>query len=64
MAKGRRKSLVGIVWSGFIGEYKGPPIYIISDIGENGREFFIDKVLTKFLKKKVRITIEELGGGK
>lgn len=54
----KKKSLVGKVWGGFAGEYKKPPIYIIPKPGGNG--IFIDDVMKKFLKKKVRITIEEV----
>jgi len=56
--KGRKKIIRGLVWSGFIGEYKKPPIYIIPKPGDDG--IFIDDVLRKFVTKKVRITIEEI----
>lgn len=63
----RKKSLVGKVWTGFIGEYKKPPIYIIHQscfsccrIIEEAT--FIDDFLRPFLKKKVRVTISELEG--
>lgn len=54
----RKKSLTGIVWGGFIGEYKKPPVYIIPKPGADG--IFIDDVLRPFFRKKVHIIIEEV----
>ncbi len=56
--KMRKKSLVGKVWSGFIGEYKQPPIYIIPTPLADG--IFIDDFLRPFLRKKVCITAKEI----
>lgn len=58
----KTKILKGRVWSGFAGEYKKPPVYIITKLGinSNGEEVFIDDVLKKFIMKDVKITIEEV----
>jgi len=52
------KIIKGKVWSGFIGEYKKSPIYIIPKPSDDG--IFIDDFLRPFIKKNVKITIEEL----
>ncbi len=48
--------VTGVVWMGYIGEYKKPPIYIIPEPEADG--IFIDDILRKFLRKKVHITIK------
>ena len=59
-----KKIIKGKVWSGFIGEYKKPPIYIICQTryyrgGRTTEEtIFIDDIFREFLTKKVKITIE------
>ena len=55
-----KKVLSGKVWSGYIGEYKKPPIYVIVSPGIGGETVFIDDVLRKFMRRKVKITIEEV----
>jgi len=51
----------GKVWSGFHGEYKKPPIYIIFKPGSDG--IFIDDIFRKYLRKEVYITIKEIKKG-
>ncbi len=58
MAKKRKKIVTGKVWSGFIGEYKHPPVYIIPAPNKDG--IFVSDILKKFLRKEVRMTLEEL----
>lgn len=54
-----KKVYKGLVWSGFVGEYKHPPIYIIPPSDEAMEDgIFVSDIFRKFLKKKVRITIE------
>ena len=56
--KKQKKSLVGIAYTGFIGECnKRCPIYSITAPGEDG--IVICDVLRKYFNKKVRITIAE-----
>jgi hypothetical protein len=56
-----KKTIKGIVWSGFIGEYKKPPIYIIQKpYDQTADGIFIDDILRRFLKKKVEITIKKI----
>jgi len=54
------KVLKGKVWGGYIGEYKKPPVYIIVSPGIEGDTVFVSDLFKKFMRKKVRITIEEL----
>lgn len=54
------KIIKGRVWSGFVGEYKKPPIYIITKLDIDGSEVFIDDVLRKFVGKDIEITIREI----
>jgi len=55
-----KKVLKGKVWGGYIGEYKKPPVYIIVSPGIEGDTVFVSDLFKKFMRKKVRITIEEL----
>lgn len=59
MSKRGKKSLIGKVWAGFIGEYKKPPIYIIITPGIEGKTVFVDDIFKRFIGKKVSITIKE-----
>ena len=57
----KKKSLMGLVWTGFSGEYNKPPIYIIKKhYGFKANTVFISDFLKPFVNKKVRITIEEV----
>lgn len=59
MAEKKRKKIVeGIVWAGFTGEYKKSPIYIIPKPDDDG--IFVDDILKGFVRRKVRLTIEEV----
>jgi hypothetical protein len=56
-----KKIIKRIIWSGFIGEYKKPPIYIIQKPYDQAADgIFINDILRRFLKKKVEITIKEI----
>ena len=48
----------GKIYSGYIGEYKHPPIYIILTPGIEGDTVFVDDILRKFMREDVKITIE------
>ena len=48
----------GRVWSGFVGEYKKPPIHIILSPGITAKMVFIDDILKKFITKDVEITVK------
>lgn len=53
--------MVGKVWSGYVGEYKKPPIYLIQKpYWQKDEVDFIDDILRSFLRKEVRITIEQM----
>lgn len=53
----KSKGLTGLVWFGYIGEYKKPPCYIIRKAKDD--EIFIDDFLRQFAGQKVQITIKE-----
>jgi len=53
-----KKILKGMVWAGYIGEYKKPPVYIIVTPGAEGETIFISDFLRKFVLKKVEITVK------
>lgn len=55
----KKESLTGLVWSGYIGEYEHPPIYIIPKSRKRFPDgIFISDFLKKFLKKNVEITVK------
>lgn len=57
----RKKSLAGLVWFGFTGEYQNPPCYIIvGNEGWDNEEMFISDVLKEFAGRKVEIIIKEV----
>jgi len=61
--KGKKESLIGIVWTGWGNECKSkqwntPSLYIVPKPKEDG--IFLCNILKKFLGKRVCITIEEL----
>ncbi len=56
----KKKTLIGKVWSGYINEYKKPPVYIIVTPGIDDDTVFVSDLFKKFMMKKVRITIEEI----
>lgn len=59
--KKRKKVLTGKVWSGYIGEYKHPPVYIITDVEVDGEDaVFVSGLFREFMRKEVKITIEEI----
>ncbi len=58
MSGAKKTILIGKVWSGYKGEYKRPPVYIIHTPGIDGDTIFIDDLLRKFMKEDIKITIE------
>ncbi len=57
----RKKTIIGKVWTGFVGEYKKSPVYIIKEpYGAEAETVFLADLLRPFWAKKVRITIEEI----
>lgn len=55
-----KKVITGKVWSGYIGEDRKPPVFIIVTPGVEGNTVFVSALFKKFMRKKVRITIQEL----
>ncbi len=50
--------LTGKVWSGYKGEYKRPPVYIIHTLGINGDTIFIDDLLREFMTEDIELIIK------
>ncbi len=60
----KKKVYKGLVWSGYVGEYKHPPVYIIpfpkgipKTLDDVKDGIFVSDIFRKFIKKKVCVTI-------